>query len=263
MLDAYQAERHPITEQVSVYAMNHSAAMARARREVPADIEAPGPEGDAIRARFGKASYDLNVTQYCCAGLNFGSYYDASPLILPDGEPPPPYSMGSFTPSTVPGCRTPDLWLADGRSLYDAMGPDDTLLRFADAADPGPILTAAAAQGLPPRLLDVRATETAPYRHAMVISRPDQHVAWRGDVAPAAPEHLVARLRGLVSQSKQFGRTLAQASKAHRGRQGRAPPPRPAVRYREGKTDNARKRRRTGDRRDPLHDGANHGRRRI
>ncbi len=41
LLDAYEAERHPITEQVSVFAMNHSAAMARTRRE------APGPEGDA------------------------------------------------------------------------------------------------------------------------------------------------------------------------------------------------------------------------
>src|SRR5207244_9658550 len=62
-------------------------------------------------------SYDLNVQQYCCAGLNFGYYYDRSPIIAHDGEAPPPYSMGSFTASTVPGARVPHLWLSDGRSL--------------------------------------------------------------------------------------------------------------------------------------------------
>jgi 2-polyprenyl-6-methoxyphenol hydroxylase-like FAD-dependent oxidoreductase len=196
LLDAYEAERHPITEQVSVFAMNHSAAMARTRREVPDDIEAPGPEGDAIRARVGQASYDLNVTQYCCAGLNFGSYYDRSPIIARDGEAAPPYSMGSFTPSTVPGCRLPHLWLRDGTSLYDTLSPDYTLLRFIPSADPEPLLREAAGQGLPLALLDVDAPDTTPYRHALVIARPDQHVAWRGDSPPAATGPLIGRLRG-------------------------------------------------------------------
>jgi len=54
ILDAYEAERQPITEQVSHFAMNHAAAMARTRREVPADIEAAGPDGEALRARVGR-----------------------------------------------------------------------------------------------------------------------------------------------------------------------------------------------------------------
>ena len=206
LLDAFEAERHPITEQVSVFAMNHSAAMARTRREVPADIEATGPAGEAVRARVGQASYDLNVTQYCCAGLNFGSYYDNSPIIAAEEERPPPYSMGDFTPSTVPGCRTPHLWLDDRSSLYDAMGPDYTLLRFDTAADPGPLLAAARGQGMPLRLLDVGAADTAPYRHAMVISRPDQHIAWRGDGSPADPDTLIARLRGEARCSRGLHR---------------------------------------------------------
>jgi hypothetical protein len=196
LLDAYEAERHPITEQVSRFAMGHSIAMARTRREVPAGIEAPGPEGDALRARVGQAAYDLNVTQYCCGGLNFGSYYDNSPIVVPDGEAAPGYSMAEFTPSTVPGCRTPHLWLRDGRSLYDAMGPDYTLLRFDPAADAAPILRAASAQSVPLALLDVDATDIAPYAHAMVLSRPDQHVAWRGNDPPADPAALIARIRG-------------------------------------------------------------------
>ena len=130
ILDAYEAERQPITEQVSHFAMDHAQKMIRARRAVPADIEAPGAEGDALRAEIGREAYELNVQQFCCAGLNFGYFYTGSPIIATDGEAPPTYSMGSFTPSTVPGCRAPHFWLADGRSLYDAFGPGYTLLRF-------------------------------------------------------------------------------------------------------------------------------------
>jgi hypothetical protein len=107
LLDAYEAERQPITEQVSHFAMDHAAKMIRARRAVPANIEAPGPEGDALRAEIGRETYELNVQQFCCAGLNFGYFYAGSPLIVGDGEAPPAYTMGSFTASTVPGCRAP------------------------------------------------------------------------------------------------------------------------------------------------------------
>ena len=111
ILDAYEAERRPITEQVSRYAMNTAMALARARAEVPENIEDAGPEGDAVRERIGRAMYELNVAQFCCGGLNFGYFYDRSPIIAHDGEAAPPYTMYDFTPSTVPGCRTPHIWL--------------------------------------------------------------------------------------------------------------------------------------------------------
>jgi 2-polyprenyl-6-methoxyphenol hydroxylase-like FAD-dependent oxidoreductase len=50
-LAAHEAERQPITEQVSKFAMNHALALQRQREGVPEDIEAPGPEGEALRAR--------------------------------------------------------------------------------------------------------------------------------------------------------------------------------------------------------------------
>jgi hypothetical protein len=55
------------------------------------------------------------------------AYYDRSPIIAYDGAEHPSYTMNSYTPSTVPGCRTPHLWREDGTSLYDAMGPEFTL----------------------------------------------------------------------------------------------------------------------------------------
>jgi len=197
ILDAHEKERLPITEQVSHFAMNHSFQMARQRQTVPANIEAEGPEGDAARAALGKAAYDLNVQQYCCGGLNFGYFYSASPIIAYDGEPPPAYSMYDFTPSTVPGCRTPHVWLREGRSLYDAMGPDYTLLRFDRAIDSSAVQAAANARGVPLAVLDVESDEAAAvYRHKLVLSRPDQHVAWRGNSLPSDCEALISLISG-------------------------------------------------------------------
>jgi 2-polyprenyl-6-methoxyphenol hydroxylase-like FAD-dependent oxidoreductase len=203
ILDAYEAERLPITEQVSQFAMNHAIALGKQRGEVPANVEDPGPEGDAVRARVGKAAYDLNVAQYCCGGLNFGYFYDASPIIAYDDESAPAYSMYDFTPSTVPGCRTPHLWLRDGCSLYDALGPDYTLLRLDPAAEVRGITAAAARRGVPLAVLDVDADGAAAlYGRKLVLSRPDQHVAWRGDEQPADPLELMDRIRGASARGE-------------------------------------------------------------
>jgi 2-polyprenyl-6-methoxyphenol hydroxylase-like FAD-dependent oxidoreductase len=197
MLTAYEAERLPITGQVSHFAMDHAHAMAKARKSIPPEIEADGPQGDAVRTAIGKSAYDLNVQQYCCAGLNFGYFYLGSPIIAYDGEAPPPYSMGDFTPSTVPGARVPHCWLADGRSLYDALGPHYTLLRFDPTVDVSGLTTAAAAVAMPLRLLDVMAAELPDViRQKLVVVRSDQHIAWRGDEVPADPGALVEILRG-------------------------------------------------------------------
>ena len=202
ILDAHEAERQPITQQVSHFAMRHAEEMSKRRRGVPEAIEAPGPEGDAVRAAFGQELYDLNVQQYCCAGLNFGYYYDRSPLVAYDDGEPPAYAMGSFEPSTVPGCRAPHLWLADGSSLYDALGPDYTLLRFDPAVDVSSLTAAASARHVPLRILDLpRATGAEVYRHALTLVRPDQHVAWRGDAAPGDSEKLIDLIRGAAGSS--------------------------------------------------------------
>ncbi|MDP2333360.1 MAG: FAD-dependent oxidoreductase [Reyranella sp.] len=196
ILAAHEAERWPITEQVSKYAMGTALALARARAEVPADIEAAGPEGDALRAELGQRLLEMHTPQFCCGGLNFGSFYDRSPVVAYDGEQAPAYTMDSFTPSTVPGCRTPHLWLEEGRSLYDAMSAGFTLLRFDRAVEATALVEAAALRGVPLVVLDL--APQPPYREKLVLSRPDQHVAWRGDVLPGDPLQLVDRIRGAL-----------------------------------------------------------------
>jgi 2-polyprenyl-6-methoxyphenol hydroxylase-like FAD-dependent oxidoreductase len=194
ILDCYQIERMPITDQVSHYAMDTSTALAKQRGGIPGNIEEPGPNGDAARARVGQDAYDINVGQFCAGGLNFGSFIEQSPIVAHDGQAPG-YTIYDFTPSTVPGCRTPHIWLEGNISLYDAMGPDFTLLRFDRNVDVSNLLEAATSVGVPLTLLDVTTKEPV-YAEKLVLSRPDQHVAWRGNKAPADPVSLVGRIRG-------------------------------------------------------------------
>lgn len=200
ILNAYTLERQPITEQVSHFVMDHCMAMARQRMSVPDNITEDSPAGEAARQKLGEDAYALNVQQYACSGLNFGYFYDQSPLIAYDAEKQPSYSMATYTPSTVPGCRTPHLWLRDGRSLYDALGPEYTLLRLDPQIDVSPIVTAAQEQGVPLQVLDVDSDEASVlYPQKLVLSRPDQHIAWRGDAIPPDVSGLIDRVRGVYS----------------------------------------------------------------
>jgi 2-polyprenyl-6-methoxyphenol hydroxylase-like FAD-dependent oxidoreductase len=197
ILDAHEAERQPITAQVSHFAMNHAEAMARQRGGVPAEIEADTPEGARARTELGRAAYDLNVQQYCCAGLNFGYFYDKSPIIVYDGAEHPGYSMGSFRPSTVPGCRLPHIDLGGGRSLYDLLGPGFTLIRRDAGVPITGLEDAAAARGVPLSVVDLAPDQTDPaYCTKLMIVRPDQHIVWRGDELPLDSAALVDLLRG-------------------------------------------------------------------
>jgi 2-polyprenyl-6-methoxyphenol hydroxylase-like FAD-dependent oxidoreductase len=200
ILDAYEAERWPITSQVSRFAMSHAEAEIRRRGAVPGEIENAGSQGELARREVGRLAYEINVQQYACAGLNFGTYYDCSPIIAYDGAEQPAYTMDRYTPSTVPGCRTPHLWRDDGGSLYDAMGPEFTLLRFDPSVATAPLQVAAERRGVPLTVLDVDATAARGlYGHRLMLSRPDQHVAWRGDALPSDPLALIDRVRGALS----------------------------------------------------------------
>jgi hypothetical protein len=108
------------------------------RRTVRVTLKGDGGHGDG--RTFGKPLFEVVVfrlalgqvqppaiivdgnSDVICGGLNFGYFYDRSPIIAYDGEQAPTYTMGTFTSTTVPGCRVPHVWIDGRRSLYDAMG---------------------------------------------------------------------------------------------------------------------------------------------
>jgi 2-polyprenyl-6-methoxyphenol hydroxylase-like FAD-dependent oxidoreductase len=200
MLDAYEAERRPITEQVSHFAANFALRSAEGRGHTPAEIEMAGPAGDVIRAAIGREACDLNAQQYCCGGLNFGYFYDRSPIIAYDGATQPAYTPYDFSPSSVPGCRAPHLWLHGDRSLYDALGRDYTLLRFVPGASIAALTAATARRRVPLAVVDIDVPDARTlYGRNLALVRPDQHVAWRGDEAPTECIQLIDQVRGATT----------------------------------------------------------------
>lgn len=73
-----------------------------------------------------------------------------------------PYAVNSQTPPAVPGCSTPHLRCEAGASLYDAMGPEFTSLRFGSAVNVAPLEDAARNRGMPLKV-STRTTRRLPF----------------------------------------------------------------------------------------------------
>jgi hypothetical protein len=196
LLNAHEAERKPVTEQVSRFAARFVGVL---KDNESAVLVTDSLEGERMRREYGEALYAANLESMVPTGLNFGYAYGQSPIIAHDGAMPPAFTMGTYTPSTIPGCRLPHFWLADGTSLYDALGAGYTLLRFDPAVPVKQLLLAARRRSVPLLLLDVqpgREFEADVYAHSLVLVRPDQHIAWRGDAVSADCENLIDLIRG-------------------------------------------------------------------
>ncbi len=137
--------------------------------------------------------------EWFSAGIHLGYVYEGSPIVEPDGTPPPPNEVARYTPTARPGSRAPHVWLEPGRSMLDLYGRSFVLLRFGDAPPPVDAITAAAAHaGLPLEVVDIRHDEAeALYQRRLVLVRPDGTVAWRADAEPADAAALVDRVRGV------------------------------------------------------------------
>jgi 2-polyprenyl-6-methoxyphenol hydroxylase-like FAD-dependent oxidoreductase len=183
LLDSYQAERRPVAERTIAAAGDQEAFTATRFAGRDADADAAGPEGDAVRAELA-AALQVKDPEFHSLGLVLGYDYAGSPVVVPDGSTPPPADVVTYTPSAHPGARLPHTWLAPGRSAYDVLGPELTLLVV--DGDAGPLAAEAARRGVPLAVVDLSAHPRLRdlWGAAQVLVRPDQHVAWRGDALP-------------------------------------------------------------------------------
>ena len=88
--------------------------------------------------------------------------------------------------------------------MLDHFGRGFVLLRFGDAPPAvDALVDAAAAAGMPLRVLDVRhAAAEQLYERRLVLVRPDGSVAWRADEAPSDPARLVDTIRGMYGPAQ-------------------------------------------------------------
>ena len=195
LLDSYQAERRPVAKR------NVDEATANMKRVVAppslADIEAPGPSGEAARARMREEIVRDKTKQFISDGIALGYRYDDSPIVIRDGTPPPPLSTSEYVQTSRPGARAPHAFLADGRSTIDLYGRGFVLMDLGGRDGAAALQRAAASRGVP--LTIERITEpaiAAAYERKLVLVRPDGHVAWRGDAVPADALGIIDTVRG-------------------------------------------------------------------
>lgn len=198
LLETYEAERLPIAIRNTGAARTLAKSIGDIR--VPPDLEADTGAGAAARRELG-AFLSTFGEEFASIGVQLGARYDGSPIIAGD-EAPPPDDFASYTPSAVPGGRTPHAWLGAGRamgdSLFDRLGRGFTLLRLgANAPDTAAFAAAAHEMAMPFTQLAIADDAIrALYGRDLVLIRPDQHVAWRGNAVPSDASALLRRLTG-------------------------------------------------------------------
>jgi 2-polyprenyl-6-methoxyphenol hydroxylase-like FAD-dependent oxidoreductase len=200
LLASYELERRPIAVRNTTAA--HRFARSLGTVPVTAEMEQDSEAGAAAR----RAASDYLATfgeEFASLGIQLGARYDGSPLIASDGTAPPADDPAVYTPSACPGGRAPHLWLGSGRSLFDELGPDFTLLRLrAEGDDARRLAAAARLRGIPLSLVAIDLADARElYGRDYALVRPDQHVGWRGDHVPDDAEALLDRLTGMREPS--------------------------------------------------------------
>ncbi len=193
LLESYEAERLPIAIR------NTSAARLLAKSvqsvEIGADIEDPGPDGDAERRRVG-AILSGHKEEFASIGIQLGARYEGSSIVINEGPPAPADPPDRYEATARPGGRLPHLRMRDGSSLFDHLGHGYTLVRTDPSADVSELLDTAAENRLPVTVFDVDHPDARDfYEAALVLVRPDQYVAWRGQRIHN-PAELVAVVTG-------------------------------------------------------------------
>jgi hypothetical protein len=199
LLASYETERRPVAlRNVAASTENLGRMLSTRDRKPPPQIFTPGPEADAIRRDYGDWFTETMRHEWFMNGFHLGYRYDDSPIVCPDGTPAPPLETSTYPQTARPGARAPHVALLDGSSTLDLFGRGFTLLRLGpDAPDGEGMLRAALAAGVPIRAVRLDQPEVrAAYQRALVLVRPDGHVAWRGDRLPEDATRLVDVVRG-------------------------------------------------------------------
>jgi hypothetical protein len=128
-------------------------------------------------------------------GVELGYRYDESPIIWHESEPPAVDPL-VYKPSTWPGARLPHVFLSDGVSIHAKLGKYFTLVAL-NGVDTMALEQAAASRGIPLEILTLDRPDLRPiYARNLLLVRPDQHVAWRGDELPENLDALFVKAIG-------------------------------------------------------------------
>ena len=193
LLGSYEIERRPVAQRTLDAAGAQEAFLAPAF--TAAGLEADSVAGCRVRERIAEAIRIAKHSEFCSLGLVLGYEYPHSPIVWSEADAGCAASISDFTPSARPGARLPHAWLSEGRSIYDVLGAEFSILTF--GVSPASFLVAAARGGITMTAVDLSGWPHLRERYGaeLVLVRPDQHVVWRGSTDENA-ERILARALG-------------------------------------------------------------------
>lgn len=197
IFESYQAERRPVAVR-NVTEATFTFAKFLGMPKLAALCEA-SEAGTSARAQMGRYIAENEFErEFRNEGIVLGYRYEDSPICVPDGTPAPEDTAMTYTQTSRPGARAPHVVLDDGRSTLDLFGRSFVLIGSGSSMpDVAPLVQAAAVRGVPLRVEHRPEPAVAQvYDRALVLVRPDGHVAWRGDALPTDAIRLIDTVRG-------------------------------------------------------------------
>ncbi len=195
LLDSYETERRPIAIRNTNEAANNRTCDDLIKPQHVLDED--GAEAETARERLKNQIYAYRLREFRTEGIQLGYRYRASPICLADDGLEPPDDHMLYRPSSFPGSRAPHIWLGQKQSILDLFGKQLVLLSFGTKPNPRPFADAASQLGIPLQLNHIECQQAhVLYERAMVLVRPDGHVAWRGEEIPESPQSVLETVTG-------------------------------------------------------------------
>ena len=128
LLRSYSIERQPIGVRNTLEAADCFNQLDEVMQHGD-ELDIDGYKGEKLRQALGtklKAQEKLISS----SGTLLGYRYKHSPIIIKDASPEPKDDPRVYIPTARPGHRAPHIWLEEGTSILDLLGPNFTLLCF-------------------------------------------------------------------------------------------------------------------------------------
>jgi 2-polyprenyl-6-methoxyphenol hydroxylase-like FAD-dependent oxidoreductase len=180
LLATYEEERRPIEAQTI-------AVSAKNMRTLSPELSDPrlfGGEEEFADVVESVAAVILSSqdAEFHSLGLTLGYHYEGSSIVATEPGGTEAFDDTTYAPTARPGYRLPHFWFAPGDSLFDHLGREFSLVGDLSIPAAKAFMVAADEIGIPLVGVDFgRGGRRDLFDAALILVRPDQHVAWRGE----------------------------------------------------------------------------------